>query len=39
MGDRTNVQSTPLAAARGGEAWRQNVGYIRESFDSTFMLK
>jgi len=32
-----NVQSTPLAAARGGEAWRRNVRYIRESFDSTFM--
>ena len=25
QGDRTKVQSTPLAAARGGEAWRQNV--------------
>jgi len=35
MGDRTKVQSTPSAAARGGKAWRRNVRrlvYIRESF-------
>jgi len=25
LGDRTKVQSTPSAAARGGEAWRWNV--------------
>ena len=25
MEDRTNVQSTPLATARAGEAWRRNM--------------
>jgi len=35
LGDRTKVQSTTSAAARGGEAWRWNVWrpvYIEESF-------
>jgi len=35
MGDRTKLQSTPSAAARGSKAWRRNVWrtvYIWESF-------
>ena len=42
LGDRTKVQSTTSAAARGGEAWRQNVWspvYTRESFGQRLQVR